>query len=57
MQIFVLRHVLIYPNGHIVIARHNEIYDEIIHPAKQAFSLVWIYIKYLIHLGRSRSEE
>ena len=41
----------------LVIARHNEIRDEIIHIAMQAFSLDYIYGEPLIHLGHSISAD
>ena len=34
MQTFIVYHVLIFHNGGLVIARHNEIRDEIIHLTK-----------------------
>ena len=37
MQTFLMRHVLIHPNGSLVIERHNKICDEIIDLRKQAF--------------------
>ena len=57
MQSFSVRHTLIYPNGKLVIARHNKIRDEIMQPANQAFSPYCVLSKTLIHLGRSISEE
>ena len=57
MQNFLVRHALSPPLGGLVIARHNEIRDKIIHLAKKAFSPHCVCIKPLIHLVRRRSEE
>ena len=35
MKTFLVRHVMSCPNGGLVITRHNEICDEIIHLEKQ----------------------
>ena len=45
------------PTGGIVITRHNEIRDKIIHIKKQDFYPNCIRVKPLIHLVRSRYEE
>ena len=57
MQTFLVRHLLRRPNGGLVIARHNEICDDIIYLVKQAFSPNYACIKPLIHLSRIRYEE
>ena len=57
MQTFSLCHVLIFPNGGLVIACHNDICDEIIHLAKQAFSPNCILSEPLVHLVCSIYEE
>ena len=57
MQNVLVHHALSCPNGGLVIARHNEIHDEIIHLARQNFSPNCARGEHLIHLGRSISEE
>ena len=56
MKTFLVRHALIFTNGGLVIAIHNDICDEIIHLAKQAFLPHCVLGKPLIHLGCIRSD-
>ena len=49
--------MLIWPNGRLVITRHNKIHDIIIHLTKQNFYHNDVCGETLIHQGRSRSEE
>ena len=57
MQTLLLCHTLIFPNGGLVIARHNEICDKIIHLTKKYFYLNCVHEKTTTHLVRRRSEE
>ena len=57
MQTFLVRHALNFPNGGLVIVRHNEIRDYIIHLKIQPFSSNCVHIEPLTHLGCRRSEE
>ena len=57
MQTFLVRHALIFPNGGLVILRHNEIRDDIIHLARQAFSHHCVRGEPLIHFGHIILEE
>ena len=57
MKTVLVRHALVYPNEGLVIARHNEICDNIIHLAKQALFRHFVRSKPQIHLVISRSEE
>ena len=50
-------HALIIPNGGLVIARHNDICDKIIHLIKQALSSQCVRGEPIIKLVCSRSEE
>ena len=57
MQTFSVCHAMNSPDGGLVITRHNEIRDEIIHLAKQSFYPKCLCREPLIHLGRIISEE
>ena len=57
MQTFSMRHALRCPNGGLIIAHHNKIRDEIIHPAKTYFYPNRVCYEPLIHSGCSISEE
>ena len=57
MQTFLVCHALSYPNSGLIIARHNEIHDEIVHLAKQSLSPNCISGELLVHLVRSRYDE
>ena len=57
MQIFLVRHTLILPNGGIIIAHNNETRDEITHLEKETFYPQCVHGEPLIQLGLSRSEE
>ena len=57
MHTFYVHQALICSNGGIVIARHNEIRDKIIHLTKQALSTNCVHGEPLIHLGRRIYEE
>ena len=52
-----MRHALIFPNEGLFIALHNEVRDDIIHLAKQAFFHHCVHNEPIIHLGRSIFEE
>ena len=57
MQTFSVHDVMSCPNGGLIIARHNEICDEIIHLERQAFSPNFVRSEPLIHLLCSILEE
>ena len=57
MQTFSMRHVLRCPNGGLVIRHHKNIYDEIIHLAKQDFPPNCVCGKIIIHQGCRISEK
>ena len=57
MQTFSMRHVLICPYGGLVIRHHKNIYDEIIHLAKQDFSPNCVCGEIIIHQGCRISEK
>ena len=54
LQTFLVRHALRYSNGCLIVARHNEIRDEIIQLSRQALYRACIHGKPLIHQGHSR---
>ena len=56
MRTFSVHHALRCVNGGLVIARHNDISDEVIHLSIQAFSPACVRGEPLIHQGSSRSE-
>ena len=57
MQTFLVHHALSCPNGGLVITRHSEICNEIIHLVKKAPPPNCACGEPVIHLGRTRSEE
>ena len=57
MQTFLVRHVMSCPNGGLVITRHNEICEKIIHFAKQYLFPNCVRGKTLIHKGHRISEK
>ena len=57
MRTFSVHHALRCVNGGLVIARHNDISDEVIHLSIQAFSPHFVCGEPLIHLGHRRYEE
>ena len=57
MQTFLVNHALNCNNRGLLTAYHNEICDNIIHIARQAFYPNCIHGKPLIHLGHIRLEE
>ena len=57
MQNFLVRHKTSWPNGGLVITRHNKICDVIIHLTKQYLPPNCVRGETLIHQGRRRSEK
>ena len=57
MQIFSAYHALSYSNVGLIIARHNDIFDDIFHLARQAFPTNCVRGKPLIYEGNIRSDE
>ena len=57
MLTFLVRHMLICPNGGLVITCHNEIHDEILYSPKKSFYPNCLCGKTLINLGNRISEE
>ena len=53
---FYVRQALSCSNGGLIITRHDETIDKIIHLSRQAFSHKCIFGEPLIHQGRSRLE-